>query len=128
VLAPLTFETLPTTRKDIEAIAQAWRVKAPLDARIALVTGGMQCALATRLVIDGWHPDVRPGEALVFVKGEERCHPFALLNDLFAGKMTRAHWLAQCSVLKVSGPLVDAEAALAAAEPAQEGPPPPPNR
>lgn len=109
VLAPFTFETLPSQGKALDTLAKSWNVQVPVHARAALILSGMQSAFATRLVADGWAPVVRPGEPPAFIKNTQRCHPFALVAGRVSGSINQETWLAQCTALNVSGPLVDSQ-------------------
>ena len=105
-LQGVTANDLPTLAQDITPFAEKLvfpqGANVSSDQRKQYAPSVIGCALATMLDRAGWSLDMQPGDAVVFIKDEQRIEPFNVMSRLGNKELTADEWRQRVEIVGVA--------------------------
>ncbi|MEA2339647.1 MAG: hypothetical protein QOE82_3654 [Thermoanaerobaculia bacterium] len=94
---------LSSIAKSMPAVTKRMQLKnIDVDKRIDVAASVLSCALAVRLVDDGWACAAEPGRTVTMTKDGHTIAPFRILTRLGKGEVGEEEWSSECSATGIA--------------------------
>jgi Zn-dependent protease with chaperone function len=103
VLREITMSGLPEAAKTLPQLAVRFELAhVPEAEAVANTQAILGCAVATRLLDDGWVCDTAPGAPVVMQKEGRRVMPFSVVSRMASGELTGTAWIEECEAAGIA--------------------------